>query len=99
MNRILIYNRKSTSGFYDCECGQSFAKKLAFTTHHINVHSMATDFRCNYCGKYFVTKNRRKKHMISVHAIKMFKCDYKNCRKECLKQQDLDNHKKSVHKN
>ena len=73
-------------------CGESFTKKFMLQDHLALKHGIGeVRFKCEFCGKGFLTGARRQDHIDGVHLKnKQFKCD--RCPHVCYTKKALHKH-------
>lgn len=94
---IIEYGRRmwETMGWNCGKCGQGFAFEVLLNNHVKEMHQdeVKDNLACDFCGKRFSRRNAVKRHMVTEHEGKRWRCEA--CGKEWKTGDGLRIHRKS----
>lgn len=90
------------NGSYFCpECGHSFKDNNSLSTHiryyHKDKHDEHLSFKCELCGKGYMSEKGLEKHQENVHSSSDHECVCSECGKSFKNKTRLKMHHRSVH--
>lgn len=91
-NLLTLHNKKHMKNFICQDCGKA-CMNMTRLRHHQVMHSNEHKYQCHICKSKYKRKGDLKEHMITIHSLHSFKCDYPNCGKIFASKKCFNRHR------
>ena len=94
-NHVRVYHEE-IDRVYTCKyCKENFFSK---SKHDYHVQKDHKDYTCYLCCQNRICSGNLRRHLINVHNIQLYSCNFPDCDVSFYKNEELNEHLKQVHK-